>query len=95
MKNKEKSDNQILFFLKFGSEKNMLDLLNSGTIYFNTIDYFQNLEGEKERGDNYEGTTRITNYHEYKNLKVTFKIPNSKKKYCYKTNKITFKRIFN
>ena len=74
------TEDQPLFLFKFGSEKNMTDLLENGTIYFNTIDYFQRLEEQGLRGDNYEGTTKITNYHEYDNLKVTFTIPETGKK---------------
>ena len=74
------TEDQPLFFFKFGNEKNMTDLLENGTIYFNTIDYFQRLEEQGLRGDNYEGTTKITNYHEYDNLKLTFTIPKTGKK---------------
>jgi len=88
MKKTENNDNNVLFFLKFGSEKNMLDLLNNGTIYFNTIDYFQKLEREKERGDKYEGTTNIKNYHEYDNLTLTLKIPNTEKEIKTKPTKL-------
>lgn len=52
----------------------MTDLLENGTVYFNTIDYFQKLEAQIARGDNYEGTTNIKNYHEYDNLKLRLTI---------------------
>ena len=74
------TEDQPLFFFKFGSEENMTDLLENGTIYFNTIDYFQRLEEQGLRGDSYEGTTKITNYHEYDKLKVTITIPETGKK---------------
>lgn len=57
----------------------MMDLLENGTIYFNTIDYFQKLEEQGLRGDNYEGTTKITNYHEYEHFKVILRIPETSK----------------
>lgn len=69
------TEDQPLFFLKFGSEKNMTDLIKNGTIFFNTIDYFQRLEEQGLRGDNYEGTTKITNYHKSNNLKLTITNP--------------------
>ncbi|OAD92726.1 hypothetical protein A7A78_02110 [Aequorivita soesokkakensis] len=73
------TEDQPLFFLKFGSEKNMTDFIENGTVYFNTIDYFQRLEEQGLRGDKYEGTTKITNYHEYEYLKVTITIPETGK----------------
>jgi hypothetical protein len=74
------SEDQPLFFFKFGSKENMTDLLENGTIYFNTIDYFQRLEGQGLRGDKYEGTIKITNFHEYEKLKVTITIPETGKR---------------
>ena len=67
-------EDQPRFFFKFGSEKNMSDLLENGVIYFNTIDYFQRLEVQGLRGDNYEGTTKITNFHEYEHFEVILRI---------------------
>lgn len=66
-------------FLKFGSQKNIIDLLENGTIYCNTIDYFQRLENQGLRGDHYEGTTNIRNYHQYDNVKITVTIPDTGK----------------
>ena len=63
------------FFFKFGSKKNILDLYENGTIYFNSIDYFQRLEEQGLRGDNYEGTTNITNLHENDKYKLKIIIP--------------------
>ena len=74
-----KSEDHIFFFLKFGSYENMLDLYENGTIFFNSIDYFQKLEEQGLRGDNYEGTTRLSNYHEYEDLKVTLTVPETGK----------------
>ncbi|WP_145000607.1 hypothetical protein [Olleya sp. Hel_I_94] len=77
--NTTNNDKRIFYFLKFGNKENMTDLLENGTIYFNTIDYFQKLEEQIARGDNYEGTTNIKNYHEYDKLKVTLTIPETGK----------------
>lgn len=52
----------ILLTLKFGSEKNIMDLYKNGTIYCNTIEYFRTLEDQLLRGDNFEGTTSIKNF---------------------------------
>ena len=43
----------IKLFLKLGSEKNILDLFENGTIYMNTIEYFRKVEDEELRGDKY------------------------------------------
>lgn len=67
-------EKQSFIFFKFGSEKHITDLFENGTIYFNTIDYFQNLEEQGLRGDKYEGTTKITN-HKSDKLKLTVTIP--------------------
>jgi hypothetical protein len=54
-------EHTIKLFLKLGSEENILDLFENGTIYMNTIEYFRKLEDEKLRGDKYEGVSRIIN----------------------------------
>jgi len=72
-------DNQILYFLKFGNKENMLGLLENGTIFFNTIDYFQKLEEQIAREDNYEGTTSINNFNESDNYKLTLTDPKTEK----------------
>ena len=41
----------IKLFLKLGSEENILDLFENGTIYMNTIEYFRKVEDEELRGD--------------------------------------------
>ena len=51
----------IKVLLKFGSEKNILDLFENGTIYMNTIEYFRKVEDGELRGDKYEGVSRIIN----------------------------------
>ena len=51
----------IKLFLKFGSEENILDLFENGTIYMNTIEYFRKVEDGELRGDKYEGVSRIIN----------------------------------
>jgi hypothetical protein len=47
-------EHTIKLFLKLGSEKNILDLFENGTIYMNTIEYFRKVEDEELRGDKYE-----------------------------------------
>ena len=37
----------IKLFLKLGSEENILDLFENGTIYMNTIEYFRKVEDEE------------------------------------------------
>lgn len=73
------SNNSIHFFIKFGNEVDMLDLLNNGSIYFNSIEYFQKLEEKEIRGDPYEGTFRIKNHKKSENLKLEIKFPDSDK----------------
>jgi len=51
-----------LALLKFGSEKDLTDLYENGTIYLNTLQYFNNLEDNGLRGDNYEGILQVINY---------------------------------
>jgi hypothetical protein len=59
----------IIALLKFGNQKNILDLYNNGTIYINTIEHFRKIEDEELRGDKYEGVSRIIN-----SLPGTFKL---------------------
>ncbi len=56
--------------MKFGSHENMLDLLEKGAVYINTLQYFTKLEDSELRGDKFEGATRIVN-----SLPGTFRIP--------------------
>lgn len=70
-------EEQSFIFFKFGSEEHITDLYENGTIYFNTIDYFQKLEEQGLRGDKYEGTTKITNQQSDK-LKLTITIPETR-----------------
>ena len=51
---------RISCFLKFGQEKHILDLYENGTIFMNPIEYFRKFEDEKLRGDDYEGTYKLT-----------------------------------
>jgi hypothetical protein len=44
----------IVSFIKFGSEKDMTDLLENGTIYMSSIKKFRTIEDNNLRGDNYE-----------------------------------------
>lgn len=52
----------IKMFLKFGSEENITDLFDDGTIYLNTLQYFRTIEDAELRGDKYEGISQIKNY---------------------------------
>lgn len=54
-------EHTIKLFLKLGSEENILDLFENGTIYMNTIEYFRKVEDGELRGDKYEGVSRIIN----------------------------------
>ena len=65
-------------FLKLGSEKNILDLFENGTIYMNTIEYFRKVEDEELRGDKYEGVSKVIN-----SLPGTFKIPGIDREFNY------------
>ena len=68
----------IKLFLKLGSEENILDLFENGTIYMNTIEYFRKVEDEELRGDKYEGVSRVIN-----SLPGTFKIPGIDREFNY------------
>ena len=65
-------------FLKFGSERNIRDLFENGTIYINTIDFFRKVEDKELRGDKYEGASRIVN-----SLPGTFRIPGIDREFKY------------
>lgn len=67
----------IMSFLKFGSETNILDLYENGTIYCHTIEHFRKLEDEYLRGDSYEGTYKITNYPPDSKIQLTFQDGNT------------------
>lgn len=71
-------EHTIKLFLKLGSEENILDLFENGTIYMNTIEYFRKVEDEELRGDKYEGVSRIIN-----SLPGTFKIPGIDREFNY------------
>ena len=68
----------IKLFLKLGSEDNILDLFENGTIYMNTIEYFRKVEDEELRGDKYEGVSKVIN-----SLPGTFKIPGIDREFNY------------
>ena len=68
----------IKLFLKLGSEENILDLFETGTIYMNTIEYFRKVEDEELRGDKYEGVSKVIN-----SLPGTFKIPGIDREFNY------------
>jgi len=65
---------EVFHFLKFGAKEHITDLFENGTIYCKPFDYFINIEDQEVRGDKYEGTKRISNYHEHQKLEVRFKI---------------------
>lgn len=65
-------------FIKFGSERNILDLYTNGTVFLNTIQYFRNIEDGELRGDKYEGVSEIIN-----SLPGTFKIKESEQEFRY------------
>ncbi|AWM14620.1 hypothetical protein DI487_12655 [Flavobacterium sediminis] len=71
-------EHTIKLFLKLGSEKNIFDLFENGTIYMNTIEYFRKVEDEELRGDRYEGVSRVIN-----SLPGTFKIPGIDREFNY------------
>lgn len=68
----------ILGFIKFGSEKNMLDLYEKGTVFLNPIQYFRSMEDQELRGDKYEGISEIIN-----SLPGTLKIPGIDREFKY------------
>jgi hypothetical protein len=78
-------------FIKFGSEENIRDLQENGTIYCNTIEYFRQLEDSYLRGDSYEGTFKITNYPP--DSKITLYLPD-KKEIELKTAKLHLREFY-
>lgn len=52
----------IMCFLKFGRPEHIKELLEKGTIYMNSIQYFRTYEDNFTRGDIYEGVSRLKNY---------------------------------
>jgi hypothetical protein len=52
----------IVMFLKFGSQHDINDLYENGTIYMNTVQYFRDREDAELRGDKYEGVSELINY---------------------------------
>ena len=54
-------EDRIYLLLKFGSEKNILDLYENGTVYLNTFEYFQRVENNFQ-GDFDEATIHLKNY---------------------------------
>lgn len=71
-------EHTIKLFLKLGSEENIIDLFENGTIYMNTIEYFRKIEDGELRGDKYEGVSRIIN-----SLPGTFKIKGIEREFNY------------
>jgi hypothetical protein len=62
MKPVKKTHDTIIGMFKFGSEENIIDLLENGTMYLNSIQYFKTVEDAELRGDKYEGITEILNF---------------------------------
>ncbi|WP_218598581.1 hypothetical protein [Polaribacter sp. NJDZ03] len=95
MKKNTDIKNKIFSFIKFGNKDNMIDFIENGTIYFNTIEYFKKLEEQIARGDKYEGTTRIQNFHESDNYTLTITDPETKKEIKIKNSKIHYHQSLN
>lgn len=55
-------EERILFLLKFGSQKNIMDLYENGTLYLSPFEQFQVSEKNNYRGDRKEGTIFLENY---------------------------------
>jgi len=54
-----KSKVSIWAFLKFGTKENLLNLMNNGELFINTISAFQEMK-DKYRGDIFEGASTVT-----------------------------------
>lgn len=63
---------RIHLLLKFGSKKNIEDLYKNGTVYLNTLEYFQFQENNSYRGDPQEATVHIKNFQNPENYTLTF-----------------------
>lgn len=63
---------RIHLLLKFGSKKNIEDLYKNGTVYLNTLEYFQFQENNSYRGDPQEATVHIKNFPNPENYTLTF-----------------------
>jgi hypothetical protein len=50
---------RIYALLKFGKREHLQRLRNEGSLYLNTLQYFQELESDPERGDPFEGSETI------------------------------------
>ena len=55
-------NDRIVFLLKFGSEKNIKDLFENGTIFLNPFEKFEKDEKNNFRGDNYESLIGLENF---------------------------------
>ncbi len=62
-------DKKIFCLIKFGSEKNMLKLINNGELRFSLSKEYNDLVDNQERGDLYEGAEWIENT-EFKSIEV-------------------------
>jgi hypothetical protein len=56
-----KMEDIIMVFIKFGSEVNMLDLIDNGTVCMNSLQNFRQIEDNYLRGDSYEGIFKLWN----------------------------------
>ncbi len=77
----------IKMFLKIGSQENIKDLYENGTIYMNTLQYFRQIEDNELRGDSYEGASEVIN-----SLPGTFRIPGVDRDFEYE--KIHLKKSY-
>lgn len=82
---------EIFSFIKFGTEENILDLLENGTIYCNPIETFRQMEDDFLRGDSYEGTIKIINYLNGGQLGLT--MPNGKN-LQFNTSKAHYRKFY-
>ena len=82
------------FLIKFGSEKNMKDLFNNGTIYCNPLSYFQKLDKEGFIADKLEGTKSIKNFNKDANHILTID-PNGKNPIKIKVIKAQLREFYN
>ena len=68
----------ICYLIKFGSEKHMLELFEKGNLYFNTIEYFKNLEEKGNRADKLESSISNKVFKKEDNSTLTLRFKNEK-----------------
>lgn len=63
--------NQMVYgFLKFGRKEHIEALRNEGLLYMKPLQDFCRLEADMERGDEFEGTTRLTQSRDIKHFVI-------------------------